>query len=442
MQTDGLFLISDKLYGTGNNGGVLFSRQPPYSNDYTSSSARRWCQDFAQANLNPLEQSAILLITKKDMPYDSAFDGAPYILSNDKVFLPSAEEISSEAYGFGTDVSRQARYRSDSAAYWLRSPATKSRSNAGYADVTGTVAQSPASSSYAARPAFNLDSSQVLYTAVVNNGLITDQLGLVQIKPVQSQDFRLALKDATSAFQVTSSALTGQPGASIALGYKGTKLSQSGSEFISVFLMDTDGTTPIYYGKIAAVESEAGKISFTLSSNLAEGTYTLKVFNEQYNGEKKSGIASPFCDGVLTVKAPSASPISQVNLTPTAPVTGQVPQDAVVETEGCIVISTTWTPADSVFQANTDYTVSLALKTGVGYTFTKDTVFTLNSKTIVPVADGENYIIHYAEFPTTEDNGSNSESGNGSNNESGNGSNNESGNDVGSGSNGKPESTP
>lgn len=68
MQTDGLFLISDKLYGTGNNGGVLFSRQPPYSNDYTSSSARRWCQDFAQANLNPLEQSAILLITKKDMP--------------------------------------------------------------------------------------------------------------------------------------------------------------------------------------------------------------------------------------------------------------------------------------------------------------------------------------------------------------------------------------
>ena len=106
------------------------------------------------------------------------------------------------------------------------------------------------------------------------------------------------------------------------------------------------------------------------------------------------------------------------------------------------MISTTWTPADSVFQANTDYTVSLALKTGVGYTFTKDTVFTLNSKTIVPVADGENYIIHYAEFPTTEDNGSNSESGNGSNNESGNGSNNESGNDVGSGSNGKPESTP
>ena len=141
MQTAGLFLLSDKLYGTGTDGGLHFSEQAPYRNDYSDSSARRWCQNFAQAHLNPLEQSAILPTSKTDTPYASVFDGAPYILSNDKVFLPSAEEISSKAYGFGTDAGRQGRYRSDSFAYWLRSPAAQERGNAGYIDATGAVAQ-------------------------------------------------------------------------------------------------------------------------------------------------------------------------------------------------------------------------------------------------------------------------------------------------------------
>ncbi len=426
---NGLFLISDKLYGIGNNGGLIFSEQPPYSNYYENSDARRWCQNFAQENLNSFEQSAILPTTKTDLPYANVFDDSPYILSNDKVFLPSAEEISNGAYGFGTDASRQARYRSDFSAYWLRSPVIRSRIDVGYTDATGTVAQSPASSTYAARPSFNLDSSQVLYTAAVNNGLVTDQLGMVQIKPVQSQDFRLVLKDTTSDFRVTSSTLTAQPDESIALGYE-----SADSGFISAILIDTDNTTPIYYGKIALAQSEAGEISFTIPSNLADGTYTLKVFNEQYNGEKRSGTASPFCDVTLTVKAPIASPIAQVNLTLTAPVTGQAPQNAVSKTEGCIVASTKWTPSDSVFKPNTNYTVSIELKTNVGHTFTKDTVFTLNGKTISPITEGGNYVINNATFPTTEESGSDDSSNGNSDSNSGSGdsSNGDSDNNSGS----------
>ncbi|MBQ6118270.1 MAG: hypothetical protein IJK98_03475, partial [Clostridia bacterium] len=43
-----------------------------------------------------------------------------------------------------------------------------------------------------------------------------------------------------------------------------------------------------------------GTLTVTVPADLALGTYTLKVFSEQYNGDKKTDYASAFCDVTLT----------------------------------------------------------------------------------------------------------------------------------------------
>ncbi len=104
-----------------------------------------------------------------------------------------------------------------------------------------------------------------------------------------------------------------------------------------------------------------------------------------------------------TPQEPVPAPITKVSLSLVAPATGHTPQDAVVDQEGCIVESTTWKPGHPVFEPNTDYSVSIVLKTDADHTFTKDTEFTLNGTSVTAVPDGENYVINYDAFSTTQD---------------------------------------
>ena len=66
-------------------------------------------------------------------------------------------------------------------------------------------------------------------------------------------------------------------------------------------ILDAAGN-PAYYGRSsAALTDENGTAELTIPA-LAEGTYTLKVFNEQYNGDKMTDLASAFADVTLTVE--------------------------------------------------------------------------------------------------------------------------------------------
>ncbi len=401
---DGLFLISDKLYGTGTDGGVQFSQS---GNDYQNSKAQQWCRDFEKAHLSAAEQAALLATTKTDAPYagSTAFAGAQNILSNDKVFLPSAEEISKESYGFGTEQSRRARYHRDFSGYWLRSPSETQHSHAGYVDKDGRISSQSTDRTFGARPAFNLDGSQVLYAAAVSNVQGANFMGLNKIHDVDSADFRLVLKDTSRDFRVTTSELTLQPGEAVTLAYTGAQTSQNGNEYISVILTDAEGTTPLYYGKLAPAQSADGEIRFDLPQELPDGTYVLKVFNERYSSSKETGASSPFCDVTLTLRQePVLEPIPEVNLTLKAPVKGQQPENAVAGETGYTVEKTTWLPEGSEFQPDTAYTVSIELKAEAGHIFTDGTVFTLNSEKVTAVLNGDTCVITYDGFPKTDPN--------------------------------------
>lgn len=76
-------------------------------------------------------------------------------------------------------------------------------------------------------------------------------------------------------------------------------------------LADNSGNI-LYYGRIAQ-NSANGTASVEIPSDLTAGTYTLKVFSEQYNGDYKTDYASEFQDITLTVNGKVSE---QFNLTP------------------------------------------------------------------------------------------------------------------------------
>ena len=58
------------------------------------------------------------------------------------------------------------------------------------------------------------------------------------------------------------------------------------NEYISVILADNSGAQ--YYGRVAQPTAENGTVEIKIPSGLAPGSYTLKVFSEQCNDDKKT----------------------------------------------------------------------------------------------------------------------------------------------------------
>lgn len=308
---DGLFLLSDVLFGKGNQygGGVCFN-QDRSSNVWQGSAAQAWCQNFYGSSFSTGEQGAVFATTKTDAEYQAS-SGA---LSNtygvselkaDKVFFLSAEEAENSAYGFINDAARLAYYGNGNkyGAWWLRSPVKQEGEK-----VAGTITRSPGSLngnyvdndySYSARPAFNLNLDAVLFTSAAVGGKSANGMesGLTAVDAYDGSEWKLTLLDDSRDFDVTETDISGDPGDTITLRYTGATTGDN--EYISVILAAESSVQ--YYGRIAKATTEEGEISLTIPDTLAEGTYTLNVFNEQCNGDYKTDYASAFETFTLTV---------------------------------------------------------------------------------------------------------------------------------------------
>ena len=309
---DGLFLLSDGLFGKGNQygGGVCFN-QDRSSNVWQGSAAQKWCQDFYGSSFSTGEQDAVLATTKDDKAYDATSGDlpVPYGVSQligDTVFFLSAEEAENSAYGFINDTARKACLFNTGkyGAWWLRSPVEQQSGK----DVAGTVTRSPGSLngnyvdndySYSARPAFNLDLDAVLFTSAAVGGKSATGMesGLTAVDAYDGSEWKLTLLDSSRNFGVTETDISGDPGDTITLHYTGATIGDN--EYISVILAAESGVQ--YYGRIAKATTAEGEISLTIPDTLAEGTYTLNVFNEQCNGDYKTDYASAFETFTLTV---------------------------------------------------------------------------------------------------------------------------------------------
>ena len=314
----GLFLLSDVLLGKGSRGGVYFDNTSRFSNAWQGSSAQAWCRDFAgesgaESNVNDAftagELGAILVTSKSDAEFDSehhTFCASENILSGDRVFFLSAEEAENDEYGFTDDAAQVANYGTSAGGWWLRSFLNEhDLPFAGTIGDRGRVVEEGVINPLAARPAFNLNTSSVLFTSAAAGGkadtAVDENLTAVG---TGTGEWKLTLLDNSrksfTASAGTGTALMQKPGYSdwtVSIDYSGAPT--GANEYVSAMLADESGT-PLYYGRIVS-SSASGTARVTIPAGLAPGSYTLKVFSEQYNGDKQTDYASTFENINLTV---------------------------------------------------------------------------------------------------------------------------------------------
>ena len=183
-----------------------------------------------------------------------------------------------------------------SSYWWLRSPGYSDH-DAATVNGDGSVVYSgnAISSWWCVRPAFNLNSSSVLFTSAAVGG--KPDGGLTPISKYTGNEWKLTLKDSNRNFAVTETTVSGDPGDTVTLHYTGATAGIN--EYISVILADNSGAQ--YYGRVVQPTAENGTVEIKIPSGLAPGSYTLKVFSEQCNDDKKTDYASDFVDIDLTV---------------------------------------------------------------------------------------------------------------------------------------------
>ena len=153
-----------------------------------------------------------------------------------------------------------------------------------------------------ARPAFNLDLHSVLFTSAAAGGKADDAVdsSLTAVGDATAE-WKLTLLDASrSGFIVTTTSVSTSAGGNVSIAYSGAQT--GANEYVSVLLVNGSAEV-LYYGRIAQ-NSASGTATVTIPAGLAEGTYTLKVFSEQYNGDYKTDYASELRTVTLTVGAP------------------------------------------------------------------------------------------------------------------------------------------
>ena len=300
----GLFLLSEDLLGSGGHGDVYdvyFDGTSPYSNAWQGSDAQGWCNTFESSNLDSRELAAILSTTKSDEAFTSSTYSVPFaasanILNGDRVFFLSAQEAENGQYGFTDEAARVANYGAYASVWWLRSPFAEFTSSAGAVDGLGRVYDYGVGIAWAARPAFNLNLNSVLFASAAVGG--KPDGGLTEVPEYSGNEWKLTLLDNSNNFAVTEKAISADPGDTVVLNYTGA--SAWLNEYISAIIADSSGAQ--YYGRITRPDMGNGTVEIKIPSDLAPGSYTLKVFSEQYNGDYNTDYASNFTDIALTVE--------------------------------------------------------------------------------------------------------------------------------------------
>ena len=184
-----------------------------------------------------------------------------------------------------------------SSYWWLRSPGAKNRDVAsvdGFANIDHDGID--ISNMWGVRPAFKLNLNSVLFASAAVGG--KPDGGLTEVPEYSGSEWKLTLLDSSRSFAVTEKTADAAPDDTVTLNYSGATTGVN--EYISVIIADNNGAQ--YYGRVAQPTAESGTVEIKIPSDIAPGDYTLKVFNEQYNGDYKTDYASNFTDIALTVE--------------------------------------------------------------------------------------------------------------------------------------------
>lgn len=189
-----------------------------------------------------------------------------------------------------------------SSYWWLRSPdedySTAFVAGRGEVRYYGGYSTSK---EFGVRPAFDLNLDSVLFASAAVGGKPDGWLQPVSPN-YTGNEWKLTLYDSkrNDFSRTTWEVSASTKGGTVEISYTDAKT--GANEYISALIFDDVGNV-IYYGRSnASLTEKDGTAQLTIPAGFAEGTYTLKVFNEQYNGDRKTDLASGFADVTLTVE--------------------------------------------------------------------------------------------------------------------------------------------
>lgn len=275
--------------------GVTAFNSVAYSDEYAPSELKTAIDTLA-AKLTTEENAAVKKRTLTSGSYDGEnTDCVAGDQVDNAVFWPLSI---AEALAVNQDLRTVDKKNTNWAMYywWLRSPGEPSFS-AAIVDGSGEVFDNGMhhiSEKYGVRPAFNLNLNSVLFTSAAVGG--KPDGGLTPIPEYTGNEWKLTLLDNSRNFAVTETTASGNPGDPLTLHYSGATTGTN--EYISVILADNSGAK--YYGRVAQPTEATGTVEIEIPSDLAPGSYTLKVFSAQYNGDRKTDYASNFTNIALT----------------------------------------------------------------------------------------------------------------------------------------------
>lgn len=275
-QTDGVFLLTDGLLET--------MRYNPYngSTAWEGSEAQAWCKAFAgsTSNFSAVEQGVMMGIAKTEGAYTLYDDpwGECILSAQNKMFFLFVQEYYDYVAAWASIVAHVSNH------FWLRTPNTEWTTNVGVVYPSdGNVGALQTDFEHSARPAFNLDSSAVLFSSPASGGKPDGEISA--IGDYSGNEWKLTLKDSSrDGFTIEN---LHRAGNIITFYYSGA--AAGANEYISALVVDSTGAYT-HYGRLQPADEAAGTVVFTLPE-LPEGS-TLYIFNEQCNGDYKTDYAS------------------------------------------------------------------------------------------------------------------------------------------------------
>ena len=286
------------LLAAGTMGEAAFD-SVNYSSEYAPSELKT-AIDALEAKLTTEENAAVKKRTLASGSYNGEnTDCVAGAQVDNAVFWPLSI---AEAHAVNQDLRIVNKEHTNWAMYhwWLRSPC-KSSSSAAVVHGNGEVLDDGmyhTSDEFGVRPAFNLNLNAVLFASAAVGGKPNG--GLTPISEHTGNEWKLTLLDNSRNFAVTEKTVSGD---TITFSYSNAQTGTN--EYISVIIKDNGEIT--HYGRILHLGGTTGGASGTASLTLPAGITLdndtkLYVFNEQYNGDKKTDYASDFTDIALTVE--------------------------------------------------------------------------------------------------------------------------------------------
>ena len=290
------------------------------STAWANSTAQAWCASYDTDNpsgLTDAEKAAIVQTTVEetsgysflDPQYSAYKKFGPASLSEERFFLLSAEEANTY---FANNADRVAYASEDDKnsgtplQWWLRSP--EIGDGDGYAGCVykdGDLYSYTVTGKSGMRPAFNLRASDVIYAASAGGKYeLPDTFTLIEN---DTHNWKLTLRDENrTGFSAAVDRTALNAGDTVTVSYSGAKTGQG--ENVSAVLYNDEGELLGYACRpVAEAGGSTGTVAFTLPLR-AGGSCTMRVFNEQRNGDYRSDYAGNVVDIALTVTAkPGAS---------------------------------------------------------------------------------------------------------------------------------------